>query len=161
MGITNFCMLINKLHEPNQEPPSTPEHFDSILYDVQSLLHVALNTALETDEPKLFREMCHVVWCKLVHNLNEFLSHTSVERLTLILSFDGEGVPSKWPTSGNVGRKGRRTTQCVSSRNIQISVRFIWNQYHCSQSSTLSCGTFKTKYHFKNVQHLNVIVMWM
>ncbi|GFT38397.1 XRN_N domain-containing protein [Trichonephila clavipes] len=61
MGITNFCMLINKLHEPNQEPPSVPKRFDSILYDVQSLLHVDLNTALETDESKLFREMCHVV----------------------------------------------------------------------------------------------------
>ncbi|GFY01363.1 XRN_N domain-containing protein [Trichonephila clavipes] len=158
MGITNFCMLINKLHEPNQEPPSVPEHFDSILYDVQSLLHVALNTALETDEPKLFREMCHVVWCKLVHNLNEFLSHASVERLTLILSFDGEGVPMKWPT-----QRERRTKKEGEQRNVSLqgiskyrSVLFGTNIIALKVQHYL-VERLK-RYHFKNVQHLNVIV---
>ncbi|GFW97227.1 XRN_N domain-containing protein [Trichonephila clavipes] len=129
------------------------EHFDSILYDVQSLLHVALNTALETDEPKLFREMCHVVWCILVHNLNEFLSHASVERLTLILSFDGEGVPTKRLT-----QLERRTKKEGEQRNVSLqgiskyrSVLF-GNNIIALKVQHYLVERLK-RYHFKNVQH--------
>ncbi|GFS81004.1 XRN_N domain-containing protein [Nephila pilipes] len=151
-------MLINKLHEPNQEPPTVPEPFDSILYDVQSLLHVALSTALETDEPKLFQEMCRVVWCKMVQNLNEFLSHASVDHLTLVLSFDGEGVPMKWPT-----QRERRTKKDGEQRNVSLqgkskyrSVLFGTNIIALKIQKYL-VERLK-RYQFKKIEQLKVVV---
>lgn len=93
MGITNFCKLL----QPLQKPLETPQHFDSILFDVQPYIHVAISVAIETDETLLFQELCQVSWAKLKQHLNDILPHATCP-ITLILSFDGEGVPMKWPT---------------------------------------------------------------
>ena len=98
MGITNFCKLINPLHEPLPEPPDHPNHFDSILFDVQPLMHMGISACLESDEPKVFREVCQLAWYRLKQRLLEFLPLTSSTSIPLVLSFDGEGVPMKWPT---------------------------------------------------------------
>lgn len=95
MGITNFCVLL----KPFCTQLSTkPQYFDSILYDVQSLLHLAITSVLYTEESKLFTEMCRIAWKKLEFQLKQILSFASSDTITLILAFDGEGVPMKWPT---------------------------------------------------------------
>lgn len=104
MGITNFCVLIDCL----QESWKTPQPFDAILYDVQSLLHVGITNALETQEDRLFQELCRWAWIKMEKVLNELLSLPCADTITLILSFDGEGVPMKWPTQRN--RRMRKET---------------------------------------------------
>ncbi|KAG8175187.1 hypothetical protein JTE90_022610 [Oedothorax gibbosus] len=94
MGITNFCKLIDPLHDP----PNKPAPFDSILFDVQPFIHAGIASALESEESKLLLEVCRVAWYKLHKQLLQFLPFATNDSLTLVLSFDGEGVPMKWPT---------------------------------------------------------------
>ncbi|KAG8173828.1 hypothetical protein JTE90_016317 [Oedothorax gibbosus] len=96
MGITNFCKFINPLHE--SEPPDRPEYFDSILYDVQPLIHIGISSSLQKHEPQVLNEVCQLAWKRLQMSLLEILPLTTATSVTLILSFDGEGVPMKWPT---------------------------------------------------------------
>ncbi|GBN19738.1 hypothetical protein AVEN_261810-1 [Araneus ventricosus] len=122
MGITNFCKLMNKLIEPDEEPPTEPHSFDSILYDAQSLLHVAISEALETDESKLFRELCRSAWHTLEKQLDVFLDHATAESITLVLSFDGAGVPMKWPTQRE--RRSKKDGERQRSVRIQGKMKY-------------------------------------
>lgn len=117
MGINNFCVLLNSLHEPL----TRPKPFDSILYDAQSLLHVSITLALEAEETKLFREMCRLAWSKFQKQLNALLSFPCSDALTLILSFDGDGVPMKWPT-----QRARRTKKdgCITKKSTYRAALF-------------------------------------
>lgn len=90
MGINNLCKLLNTF-----APPATdPDPYDSILVDCQSFLYIAIEHSLETRESKLFQEICESTW----HQLYAFLKLFNQKNLVVILSFDGEGVPMKWPT---------------------------------------------------------------
>jgi hypothetical protein len=98
MGITNFCKLLKLSHSPSE----TPDPFDSILVDAQSFLYVAIDNALHLkDEESMITEICQHVWNLIHHHLNLLLSFRSSvcrEKVTLVLSFDGPGVPMKWAT---------------------------------------------------------------
>lgn len=120
MGITNFCKLIDPIAPPTSEP--TP--FDSLLIDCQSFLYVAIEHSLETDEDKLFHEICESVWDQLSSLLNQFTSYACAsENLTVILSFDGEGVPMKFATQRN-----RRKTKSTSKKSFYRYVLFGHNK---------------------------------
>ncbi|GBN26079.1 hypothetical protein AVEN_149385-1 [Araneus ventricosus] len=158
MGITNFCTLINKTIEPDQEPPKEPEYFDSILYDVQSLLHVAISEALETNEPKLFRELCESAWKTFQKHLNIFLSYAAADRITLILCFDGIGVPMKWPT-----QRERRSKKDGIVRSVQIQGKSKYRSALFGPNIiALEVQKFFVtrlkKFRFQNIQELVVII---
>lgn len=105
MGIDNFCKLIN----PVSPPLSEPDTFDSLLIDGQSFLYVAIEYSLETVETTLFREICKSIWKQLRALLDTFLTSPRASHpLTIVLSFDGEGVPMKWPTQRQ-RRKSKKT----------------------------------------------------
>lgn len=111
MGITNFCKLLNLVTSPTSEP----EYFDSILVDVQGYLYVAIEYALQTDDDKFRREVCHLTWTLLSKHLDELLSHADdCSSITLVLSFDGEGVPMKWPTQ----RKRRSNHKTLKRKDV-------------------------------------------
>lgn len=97
MGIKNFC----KLFLPYGEPSEKPNYFDSILIDIQSYLYVAIENSFQLEDVSFFNEICQSVWHTLEKKLNFLFSFSFPvfpERVTMILSFDGEGVPMKWPT---------------------------------------------------------------
>lgn len=151
MGITNFCVLIDSL----QDDPSwkTSQQFDSILYDVQSLLHVGITNSLETQEEKLFRELCKWAWYKMEKTLNELLSRPCAENVTLVLSFDGEGVPMKWPTQRN---RRMRTDSQVTGKSKYRSALFGTNKIAMTVQQY-----FKEQikhYQLLNIKRLKVII---
>lgn len=120
MGITNFCKLIDPISPPTSEPAS----FDSLLIDCQSFLYVAIEHSLETDEAKLFREICESTWDQLQCLLKLFLSYPCASNnLTVILSFDGEGVPMKFAT-----QRDRRKTKDASRKSFYRYVLFGHNK---------------------------------
>lgn len=107
MGINNLCKLL----DPLSPPSSKPAYFDSLLVDCQSFLYVAIEHSLETEEDKLFHEICESTWAQLSTLLNAFDAYECVpQKLTVILSFDGEGVPMKWATQRE-RRKCKKTSQ--------------------------------------------------
>ncbi|KAG8172613.1 hypothetical protein JTE90_007706 [Oedothorax gibbosus] len=79
MGITNFCKLIDPLHDP--KPPNKPAPFDSILFDVQPFIHAGIASALESEESKLILEVCRVAWYKLHKQLLQFLPFATNDSL--------------------------------------------------------------------------------
>ncbi|GBN13125.1 hypothetical protein AVEN_257704-1 [Araneus ventricosus] len=158
MGITNFCTLINKSIESDQEPPKEPEYFDSILYDAQSLLHGAISEALETNEPKLFSELCESAWKTFQKHLNIFLSYAAADRITLILCFDGIGVPMKWPT-----QRERRSKKDGIVRSVQIQGKSKYRSALFGPNIiALEVQKFFVrrlkKFRFQNIQELVVII---
>lgn len=153
-----MCTLINKLIEPDQEPPKEPHYFDSILYDVQSLLHVAISEALETNEHELFLEMCESAWQTLKRHLNIFLSFATADRITLVLCFDGAGVPMKWPT-----QRERRSKKEGSQKSVQIQGKSkyrsaLFGPNVISQKVQQFFTKRLKKYRFQNIQELVVII---
>lgn len=118
MGITNFCRLIYPISPPSSEP--TP--FDSLLVDCQSFLYGAIDHSLETDEVKLFHEICESIWNQLRNLIKWFLSHPCAsENVTVILSFDGEGVPMKFATQRD---RRSKTKQNASRKSFYRYVLF-------------------------------------
>lgn len=117
MGITNFCKLIDPIYPPASEPTV----FDSLLVDCQNFLYVAINYSLETDKVKLLHEICKSTWNQIQSLLKLFLSYPSAsEPLTVVLSFDGEGVPMKFATQ----RDRRNQTKSSSRKTFYRYVLF-------------------------------------
>lgn len=112
MGINNFCKLI----DPVSPPDTTPQPFDSILVDVQSFLYVAIEFCLESNEDLIFREIAKLTWEQLSKMLNLLFSHNVHDKdsCTLVLAFDGEGVPMKWPTQ----RQRRAKIHDINGKNL-------------------------------------------
>lgn len=105
MGIHNFCKLIDPLAPPSSEP----DLFDSLLIDGQSFLYIAIEHSLETVESSLFQEICESTWHQFRALLDTFIAFPQASHpLTILLSFDGEGVPMKWATQRE-RRQSRKT----------------------------------------------------
>ena len=117
MGIHNFCKLI----DPIAPPSSEPAFYDSLLIDCQSYLYVAIDHSLQTQETLLFNEICESVWVQL-QNLLHFFQSSSL--LTVILSFDGEGVPMKWATQ----KERRQSEKSISRKSFCRYVLFGHNK---------------------------------
>ena len=116
MGITNFCKLL----EPLQEYPSEPGSFDSILYDIQSLLHAAIQFSQSNNQEQLLRDIPHHVWHSFYKDLLEILPYAK-SSVTLIVSFDGDGVPMKWPTQ----QQRRTKTHTDTSTDIKSICKMV------------------------------------
>lgn len=113
MGITNFCKLLQAIYKPYTKPT----FFDSVLVDCQSFLYIAIEHSLEIEEEKFFDEISESVWEQIEHLLKLFSSCA-----TLVLSFDGEGVPMKWATQRE--RRRRLSKDVISKKSFYRYVLF-------------------------------------
>lgn len=110
MGVTNLSKLLDLIFPPSPKPRC----YDSLLVDCQSYLYKAIEHCLETNEKQIFKEICKSTWEKLRKLLTTFINQPN---LIIILSFDGEGVPMKWPTQ----RKRRQ----VKENSLQAFYRYV------------------------------------
>lgn len=121
MGIPNFTTF---LHAANLET-HTYYNFDSILIDAQSLLYIAIDNSLKENEKDLLKDVNRTVVYEIVKILNTvFSTKVQEEFVTIIISFDGEGVPMKWPTQQKRREKlaqGRDLYKVVLLGNNNIS----------------------------------------
>lgn len=101
MGVTNLCQLLKLF----QTPYKIPEVFDSLLIDAQSYLYGAIDSSLEPEQDGMIQEVCRYVWNQIETILNAILT---LKETKVIISFDGEGVPMKWPT-----QRERRKKKCL------------------------------------------------
>lgn len=148
MGVTNFCKLL----DPILPPTTTPDPFDSILVDVQSYLYVAIEYSLEISEVSLLRDVCKNTWSQLSKTLNSLLNHATEKSVTLVLSFDGDGVPMKWPTQ----RKRRAKDHTVQGKNIYRYALFGVNKISL-QVQQFIVDQFK-HYEFPKIQRLRILI---
>lgn len=148
MGITNFCKFL----EPILPPTPEPEFFDSILVDVQSYLYIAIELALQSDESKFMNEVCHITWSQLSKNITALLNYASAPCITLVLSFDGHGVPMKWPTQ----RKRRTKNNNVQGKNLYRYALFGVNTIS-TQVERYIIQQLKV-YRFPSTRQLNVVL---
>ena len=118
MGISNFTKLI----ECFQDGEQWNESFDSILIDIQSELYVAiekcfpLNNNFEQCEKIFFKDVSAIVQKRLANILLEIFRQyprRSDEEIVVVCSFDGAGVPMKWPT-----QRKRRFQTSLSGKNL-------------------------------------------
>lgn len=115
MGINNFCKLLNCVLPPDADF----KPFDAILIDVQSFLYVAVHYSFETQEEEFIREICEYVFRQVRDALIFLLTsgRADPKSVTVVLSFDGSGVPMKWPT-----QRERRVGDVKGKRLVQISL---------------------------------------
>lgn len=97
MGVTNLCKLLDCIVPPSVD---LEQPFDSILVDVQSYLYTSMYYAFETEEKAFVREVCQSTWDQISKMLFPLLASDRLDKrsFTLVFSFDGVGVPMKWPT---------------------------------------------------------------
>ena len=121
MGITNFTKLIECFHGEDREQWN--EAYDSVLIDLQSELYVAIDRCFplhdrfdEECERRFFEDVSATVQKRLadiILDLFKKCSRRSDEEITVVCSFDGRGVPMKWPTQRN-----RRLQTRFSGKNL-------------------------------------------
>lgn len=152
MGINNFCKLIRQIREPTDY---SEESFDSILFDAQSFLYIAIETSLETNEESFFREVCQSVWAQFYKQLVQLLYFVNdSELLTVVISFDGEGVPMKWPTQ----RKRRDNRQLLNRRKTLYSCSLFGRNRLAMLVEDYIVQRLKQLKHFEPLKQLNVII---
>lgn len=125
MGIPNFTTFLNSAKFPTDKIDS----FDSILMDAQSLLYVAIDNSLKETENALLADICHIVSEEIINILKLLFNiKAHEENVTIVISFDGEGVPMKWPTQQKRREKlaeGRDLYKVVLFGNNSISKNVI------------------------------------
>lgn len=109
MGIPNFTLLL----DPLMQDYKTLDPFDSILVDCQSFLYIAIEYSFQDQEPEVFYEIGHKFQAELAKQLKTIFAacRSPPKHCTIVLSFDGEGVPMKFPT-----QRKRRDQVNVSDR---------------------------------------------
>ncbi|GFS69198.1 XRN_N domain-containing protein [Nephila pilipes] len=113
MGITNFSLLLQSLKTDKIIP------FDSILIDAQSLLYGAIDGTWKESEHDIMLDMCYKVEIDIGNILNTlFKSNLFENELHVVISFDGEGVPMKWPI------QQKRRDKPAEGRNLYKIVLF-------------------------------------
>lgn len=118
MGVPNFCKLLDLILPPT----SLPDPFDSILLDAQSLIYRSIDYTFEKTESEIIQEICVTMWDYVEHLLNYLFSFSTAlcsEEVTLVLSFDGEGVPMKWGT-----QRDRRLKNVPNKKSFYKQVLF-------------------------------------
>lgn len=115
MGIHNFKSFLNisgcsfdKL-----------ENYDSIFIDIQSYLYKAIQYSFKNLESELMDDVCSYVIQSLYELFENLFSYNCFkDNVKVIISFDGESIPMKFPT-----QKQRRNVQ-VQGKNIYKIVLF-------------------------------------
>lgn len=115
MGIKNFTKLI----EPFYSPSKVPEYYDSILVDAQSFLYEGINYSLmPVTSDEFVLDVCKIAVEQLLETLAQILRPSRPESVSIVVSFDGEGVPMKWPTQ----RKRRQTANCSEKDKYRFAL---------------------------------------
>lgn len=113
MGIRNFKTFLN------MSSCDQLEEYDSIFIDIQSILYKSIQYSFKSSEPELLEEVCsHVIQNLYELFENIFSYHCFKDTLKVIISFDGESIPMKFPT-----QKQRRNVQ-VQGKNVYKIVLF-------------------------------------
>lgn len=113
MGIRNFKTFLN-LSSSDQL-----EEYDSILIDIQSYLYKSIQYSFKSSENEFLEEVCSYVIQHLYELLENIFSYPCFkDSLKVIISFDGESIPMKFPT-----QKQRRNVQ-VQGKNVYKIVLF-------------------------------------
>lgn len=115
MGIRNFKTFLN-LSGCNFDKL---EEFDSIFIDIQSYLYKAIQYSFKSSESEIMEDIC----CYVIQSLHElfenvFSYNCFKDTIKVIISFDGESIPMKFPT-----QKQRRNVQ-VQGKNVYKLVLF-------------------------------------
>lgn len=150
MGVTNLCKLLRCFKEPVDKPVS----FDSILLDAQSYLYIAIERALENTESKFFNEICKLTWKYFKNDLYCLLRLAAVQSLTVVVSFDGEGVPMKWPTQ----RKRRSSDQLLKRHRTFYSCSLFGKNRLALMVETYFIERMKRLKNIESIRDLKFIV---
>lgn len=113
MGIRNFKTFLNISDSDELE------EFDSVLIDIQSYLYKGLQYTLKSVESDIIEDVCFYVMQSLYDLFETIFSYNCFqESIKIIISFDGESIPMKFPT-----QKQRRNVS-VEGRNVYKIVLF-------------------------------------
>lgn len=95
------------------------EEFDSIFIDIQSYLYKALQYTFKSVESEILDDVCYYVIQNLYELFENIFSYNCFQdTIKVIISFDGESIPMKFPT-----QKQRRNVP-VQGRNVYKVVLF-------------------------------------
>ena len=115
MGIHNFKMFLNTLGYTSNKL----EEYDSIFIDAQSYLYRAIQNTFKSNETQLIEDICLSVIGDLSRVLENIFTNISFQdNLKIIIAFDGESIPMKFPT-----QKQRRNIN-VEGKNLYRIVLF-------------------------------------
>lgn len=123
MGIANFTKWIECFDKGGEQ---WNEPFDSVWIDLQSELYVAIDRCFPLDdtydtrcETQFFRDVSKMVRERLARLLLELFRlyprREDRDEAIVMISFDGRGVPMKWPTQ----RKRRSSSSSSSSEALR------------------------------------------
>lgn len=95
MGIQNFKLFLSSVNYKSSDLCE----YDSIFVDIQSYLYNAIQNTFKSRETELVNDICIKVTDDLITVLRKIFSRGHfTENLKVIISFDGESVPMKYPT---------------------------------------------------------------
>ncbi|KAF8796699.1 hypothetical protein HNY73_001045 [Argiope bruennichi] len=110
MGIHNFTKLI----QPFYNPSKVAEFYDCILVDAQSFIYEAINySLLPVNSPEFLHDVCKIVVKEFANTIAHILNSSRPDHVQIIISFDGEGVPMKWPT-----QRKRRSCKKFNEKDV-------------------------------------------
>ena len=95
MGISNFTLL---LRSAGCKPTREILYFDSILIDIQSVIHAKLGFSSKYSRRDIVQDVCfNVVRWVRESVFNAMINQIHNPNITIVICFDGSGVPMKWP----------------------------------------------------------------
>lgn len=99
MGIKNFTSIISAT---NYSYSDTPQYYDAILIDIQSVLYINITRYIKNEDYSIHdivKDLCQDVITYIGESLASlFQKERHDNKITIIIAFDGKGVPMKWPT---------------------------------------------------------------
>lgn len=119
MGIQNFKIFLNTLNYTSNEPTE----FDSLFVDIQSYLYQSIYSSFKSNESEFLEDIC----LKVVDNLSElfynvFSTNLYSDTFKIIISFDGESIPMKYPI-----QKERRNSTIKTGKQLYKTVLLGYN----------------------------------
>lgn len=134
MGIPQFTSFLKAAKFPTNKV----DYFDSILIDAQSLLYIAIDNSISEIEKDILFDVNTIVYKEIINILNSLFETKKHEStVTIVISFDGEGIPMKWPTQQKRREKlaqGRDLYKVVLFGNNLISKNVVKHLQNSLQS---------------------------
>lgn len=108
MGVSKLPLFLKSLDCKTSTSTSIPD-FDCLLIDIQSVIYSKLLESFKENEDAIISDTCEQTFSwfiKLLEILFSKTTNASSSTTTIVICFDGAGVPMKWPV-----QKKRRTAQ--------------------------------------------------
>jgi hypothetical protein len=130
MGVKNLSILLESL---DCKPYKKPNPFDSILIDIQSVIHSSLVNSFKITERDIIADVCEKTFTWFVNLLHLAFETKPSDSVKIVLSFDGAGLPMKWPVQRKRRTSSPAATMVSSSTSSSSS-----NSYSFSNNSSSS-----------------------